>query len=219
MLPSGTVTFLFTDVEGSTRLWAADKGATSASLLVHDAILRTAIESHGGYVFTTAGDSFVPKTQRAVKRTIAFLAAAGIALTGCTRSIAPPKHEKLLGRPPNAVTMTSGSRKGAHGGIGGADTSAVAFVVYASMDRPDDVLRWYRTHLANSYQTNEQNRSDVTEITAFSIADKQIHGNVTIGPEFPLDAVHAYSPNTVLADLPTAGPGARTYVLAVAAAG
>ena len=39
-LPSGTVTFLFTDMEGSTRLWAADKGAMSASLLVHDAILR-----------------------------------------------------------------------------------------------------------------------------------------------------------------------------------
>lgn len=55
--PSGTVTFLFTDVEGSTRLWAADKDAMSASLLAHDAILRTAIEGNGGYVFTTAGDS------------------------------------------------------------------------------------------------------------------------------------------------------------------
>ena len=57
-LPSGTVTFLFTDVEGSTRLWAADKDAMSSSLLVHDAILREAIEGNGGYVFTTAGDSF-----------------------------------------------------------------------------------------------------------------------------------------------------------------
>ena len=34
VLPSGTVTFLFTDVEGSTRLWAADKEAMSASLVV-----------------------------------------------------------------------------------------------------------------------------------------------------------------------------------------
>ena len=40
MLPTGTVTFLFTDVEGSTKLWAADKDAMSASLFVHDAILR-----------------------------------------------------------------------------------------------------------------------------------------------------------------------------------
>ena len=58
VLPSGTVTFLFTDVEGSTKLWAADKVAMSASLLVHDAILRRAIEGNSGYVFTTAGDSF-----------------------------------------------------------------------------------------------------------------------------------------------------------------
>lgn len=64
-LPSGTVTFLFTDVEGSTRLWAADKDAMSASLLVHDAILRGAIEANGGYVFTTAGDSFAAAFGRA----------------------------------------------------------------------------------------------------------------------------------------------------------
>ena len=57
-LPSGTVTFLFTDVEGSTRLWATDKDLMSASLLVRDAILRAAIEGNGGYAFTTAGDSF-----------------------------------------------------------------------------------------------------------------------------------------------------------------
>lgn len=56
--PTGTVTFLFTDVEGSTRWWSADKEAMSASLRVHDEVLRTAIESNGGYVFTTAGDSF-----------------------------------------------------------------------------------------------------------------------------------------------------------------
>ena len=65
MLPSGTVTFLFTDVEGSTRLWAADKDTMSASLLVHDAILRSAIEGNGGYVFTTAGDSFAAAFGRA----------------------------------------------------------------------------------------------------------------------------------------------------------
>ena len=63
-LPSGTVTFLFTDVEGSTRLWAADTEAMSASLGVHDTILRDAIEAHGGYVFTTAGDSFAAAFHR-----------------------------------------------------------------------------------------------------------------------------------------------------------
>ncbi len=55
---SATSTFLFTDVEGSTRWWALDVAAMSASLIVHDGVLREAIESNGGYVFTTAGDSF-----------------------------------------------------------------------------------------------------------------------------------------------------------------
>ncbi len=63
--PSGTVTFLFTDVEGSTRLWALDPSAMSASLRLHDSILRDAIEGHAGYVFTTAGDSFAAAFQDA----------------------------------------------------------------------------------------------------------------------------------------------------------
>jgi len=64
-LPSGTVTFLFTDVEGSTGLWADDAGAMSASLRVHDQILREGIEAAGGYVFTTAGDAFCAAFERA----------------------------------------------------------------------------------------------------------------------------------------------------------
>lgn len=58
VVPSGTVTFLFTDVEGSTRMWASDADGMSASLRVHDDIVRSSIESLGGYVFSTAGDSF-----------------------------------------------------------------------------------------------------------------------------------------------------------------
>ncbi len=46
--PSGVVTFLFTDVEGSTRRWEPDADAMRASLAKHDAVLRTAIEAHGG---------------------------------------------------------------------------------------------------------------------------------------------------------------------------
>jgi class 3 adenylate cyclase len=56
--PSGTVTLLFTDVEGSTRLWDAERDAMAAALRRHDEILRSAIEHAGGYVFKTAGDSF-----------------------------------------------------------------------------------------------------------------------------------------------------------------
>lgn len=56
--PSGTVTLLFTDVEGSTRLWDAERDAMAAALRRHDEILRAAIEQSGGYVFKTVGDAF-----------------------------------------------------------------------------------------------------------------------------------------------------------------
>src|SRR5687767_3127698 len=52
------VTFLFTDVEGSTRLWEAQPRAMSVALARHDALLHAAIESAGGTVFKTVGDAF-----------------------------------------------------------------------------------------------------------------------------------------------------------------
>ncbi len=56
--PSGTVTFLFTDVEGSTVLWDRHPGAMTDALAEHDRRIRQAVDAHHGYVFTTAGDSF-----------------------------------------------------------------------------------------------------------------------------------------------------------------
>jgi len=56
--PSGTVTFLFTDIEGSTRLWQAAPDAMRLALARHDAIVRAAVDAHGGYVFSTGGDGF-----------------------------------------------------------------------------------------------------------------------------------------------------------------
>jgi hypothetical protein len=50
------VTFLFTDVEGSTRRWEADAEGMRAALAVHDAVLRSAIERHGGWLFKHTGD-------------------------------------------------------------------------------------------------------------------------------------------------------------------
>ena len=54
--PSGTVTFLFTDIEGSTRRWEADADGMRAALAVHDEVLRSAIENCGGWVFKHSGD-------------------------------------------------------------------------------------------------------------------------------------------------------------------
>ena len=56
--PSGTVTFLFTDVEGSTASWERHPDSMRSALAIHDAILRSAIGSHGGVVFATGGDGF-----------------------------------------------------------------------------------------------------------------------------------------------------------------
>jgi WD40 repeat protein/class 3 adenylate cyclase len=57
-MPTGTVTFLFTDIEGSTRLWEQQPRAMQAAVALHDTLLREAIEQHGGYVFKTMGDAF-----------------------------------------------------------------------------------------------------------------------------------------------------------------
>ena len=57
-IPTGTVTLLFTDVEGSTRLWEAEPGRMAQALRRHDELLRTAIGEAGGYVFKTVGDAF-----------------------------------------------------------------------------------------------------------------------------------------------------------------
>ncbi len=55
-LPTGTVTFLFTDLEGSTRLWQEHPDAMGDALARHDAILRDTVESHHGFVVKTTGD-------------------------------------------------------------------------------------------------------------------------------------------------------------------
>jgi predicted ATPase/class 3 adenylate cyclase len=56
VLPTGTVTFLFTDLEGSSRLWEQYPDAMQGALARHDKILRDAIAAHGGHIVKTTGD-------------------------------------------------------------------------------------------------------------------------------------------------------------------
>ncbi len=56
--PSGTVTFLFTDIEGSSRMWEKRPAEMHAALARHDEILLSTMEGHGGFVFKTVGDAF-----------------------------------------------------------------------------------------------------------------------------------------------------------------
>jgi predicted ATPase/Flp pilus assembly protein TadD len=58
VIPTGTVTFLFTDIEGSTQRWERDSNAMRTALARHNALVQSAIEAHGGYVFKTVGDAF-----------------------------------------------------------------------------------------------------------------------------------------------------------------
>ena len=51
--PSGTVTFLFTDVVGSTGLWETAPEAMGEAIARHDGLLHAAIDAHDGYVFAT----------------------------------------------------------------------------------------------------------------------------------------------------------------------
>jgi predicted ATPase/class 3 adenylate cyclase len=57
-LPTGAVTFLFTDIEGSTERWDTHREAMSSAVKCHDLIGRAAMAAHGGYVFKTVGDAF-----------------------------------------------------------------------------------------------------------------------------------------------------------------
>ena len=57
--PSGVVTFLFTDIEGSTRRWETDADGMRSALTAHDDVLREAVDSHDGWLFKHTGDGVV----------------------------------------------------------------------------------------------------------------------------------------------------------------
>jgi predicted ATPase/class 3 adenylate cyclase len=71
-LPSGTVSFLFTDIEGSTALWERDRDAMSIAVERHLALLDAAITAHDGVHFKTVGDA----VQAAFQTASAALAAS-----------------------------------------------------------------------------------------------------------------------------------------------
>ncbi len=74
-LPSGTVTFLFTDIEGNTPLFERDPVKMDAAMQIHNAILRQAIEANGGAVFKIIGDEFQAAFSTAPQALAAALAA------------------------------------------------------------------------------------------------------------------------------------------------
>lgn len=74
-LPTGTLTFLFTDVESSGALWDQQPQALQSMLARQNATLRRAIEEHAGYIFKTAGEAFFAVFVRALDALEAALTA------------------------------------------------------------------------------------------------------------------------------------------------
>src|SRR5262249_10953104 len=74
-LPTGTVTFLYTDVEGSTRLWAQYPAAMKAAVARQDTLLRNAVAEHRGPVSRMTGDGICPAFAMAPDALAAALAA------------------------------------------------------------------------------------------------------------------------------------------------
>jgi predicted ATPase/class 3 adenylate cyclase len=95
-LPSGTVTFLFTDVEGSTKLWERYPQAMEASMARHDELLRGVMESSGGFVFKTIGDAFCVAFPSAPHALEAALAAQRALLSEAREQTGPLRTRMAL---------------------------------------------------------------------------------------------------------------------------
>src|SRR5262249_58993351 len=79
--PFGTVTFRFTDIESSPRLWDERPDVMAVALARHDALVRSVVEAHDGFVFSTGGDGFAVAFGSA-RSALAAAVAAQRALTG-----------------------------------------------------------------------------------------------------------------------------------------
>jgi predicted ATPase/class 3 adenylate cyclase len=95
-LPTGTVTFLFTDVEGSTKLWGRYPEAMQATMARHDEVLREVMDSSGGYVFKTVGDAFCVAFSSASHALEAALAAQRALLSEEWEKIGPLRVRMAL---------------------------------------------------------------------------------------------------------------------------
>jgi class 3 adenylate cyclase len=101
--PTGTVTFLLTDIEGSTRRWESDPDAMKGALAAHDEVMRTAIETWGGWLFKHTGDG--------ICAAFSLPGAAVDAAIEAQRALRlPVRMGSRPVRPSNAVRIISGPR-------------------------------------------------------------------------------------------------------------
>lgn len=134
MRPSGTVTFLFTDVEGSTQSWEADAETMEVDLAAHDEVLRTAIEREGGWMFKHTGDGVCAAfdtAQAGLDAAVSAQRSLGLSVRmGLTTGEAAPRSDDYFGPTLNraARVMAVG-----HGGQILLSTSTAALVTQADL--------------------------------------------------------------------------------------
>ena len=95
--PSGVVTFLFTDVEGSTRRWENDANAMRAAMAAHDEVLRAAIEAHGAGCSSTPVTVCAPRSRHPDKRLMLLWPHSGLSSCRCGWESLPGKPSCAMG--------------------------------------------------------------------------------------------------------------------------
>jgi predicted ATPase/class 3 adenylate cyclase len=109
-LPSGTVAFLYTDVEGSTRLWEASADAARPAIARHEALLRETVAAHGGVVYRTQGDGICAAFATASSAVAAALAGQRALATEAWQTPAPIRVR--MGLHAGAVEIQGGDYAG-----------------------------------------------------------------------------------------------------------
>ena len=168
--PETTLTFLFTEVAGSARLWEADPKAMDAALVRHDAILRGAIEAAGGRVFKTVGEAFfasfasTPAAVDAAIRAQCALEAEDWGAIGVMpvrmaihTGAVESRDGDYFGRPLNRLARLLSLAQG-----GQVLLSEAAHVLAASVKRPDVAYRDLGSHLLRGFEREER----VTQLLA-----------------------------------------------------
>ncbi len=183
--PSGTVTFLFTDIEGSSEVEQAHPDAFPALLERHHAILREAMGAHDGFVFQIVGDAFC----------VAF-DTAGDAL-----SAAVDAQRRLLREPwapaPHRVRMGINTGTAEAGG----DERSGGYTGYPAMTRAQRVMATaHGAQVLLSNASAEQARDHLSDVTLRDLGEHRLKG--LFHPE------HLWQ--VVAADLPQDFPRLRT---------
>jgi class 3 adenylate cyclase len=195
-IPTGTVTFLFTDIEGSTKLAQQYPEALPALLARHHEILHQAIQAQNGYVFQIIGDAFCAAFHTAPEAFKAALAA----------------QRALICEPWNPAPVKV--RMGIHTGAaqaGAIEDRAGGYVGYLTLTRVQRIMSTaYGRQILLSNSTAELVRGELPKQVALrDMGEHQLKGLVNpdhlwqlLAPDLPADFPSLQSLKTIPNNLP-----------------